>query len=53
MKYLPIAQFIVLVLILITLNGNLIASGIAMVTKMFEAPVTATKSVPPGKRKRA
>ena len=53
MKYLPLAQFIVLVLILISLNGSLITAGYTTVAKMFESAPAATKAEAPRKRRAA
>jgi hypothetical protein len=51
MKYLPVAQFIVLVLILISLNGSLIASGYDRIASLFDAKPAPSKAEAPRKRK--
>ena len=51
MKYVPVAQLIVLVLILISLNGSLIASGYDRIASLFDTKPAASKAEAPRKRK--
>jgi hypothetical protein len=51
MKHLPLAQFIVLVLILLSLNAPLIESGASTVAKMFDSKPAPAKAEAARKRK--